>query len=226
MAFIKLLTKAAKKGVKSATKKEAAKVANRLQKTTSSVAASKGVKSMQKTLTMAFINKQPPAVRKELMKRRKKFLADRAAAAESRKKVIANAKATGKKLPKLKGRGMSFESVPTKRDKRIEGSGSQSSRPPGSKGKASVKSDSPRGSVAGLSMADARKAQARKNKPGNIKSKTVATARKYDDLMVGVKRRAVAALRAGDRDKARKILSGTGISVSDFISVIRQRGKM
>lgn len=225
MAFIKLLTKAVKKGVKSASKKDTAKVANRVKKTLGDVAASKGVKSMPKKYTMAFINKQPAAAKKELMKERKKFLAARTASAESRKRVIANAKATGQKLPKRKGTGMSFEAVPKKSDKRIEGAGSQSARPKGSIGK-SRGQDRPTGSVAGLSMGDARKAQARKNQPGNIKNKTVAMARRYDDLMVGVKRRAVAALRAGDRDKARKILSGTGISVSDFISVIRQRGKM
>ena len=115
--------------------------------------------------------------------------------------------------------------VPKKSDKRIEGSGAHSARPKGSIGK-SRGQDRPTGSVAGLSMADARKAQARKNKPGNIKNPKIALARRYDDLLMGEKRAAAAALRAGDRDKARKVLSGTGISVSDFISVIRQRGKM
>ena len=117
------------------------------------------------------------------------------------------------------------KTVPKKADKRIEASGAHSAKGKGALSKTRTQ-DSPRGSVAGLSMSDARKAQARKNQPGNIKNKKVAMARRYDDLMVGVKRAAVAALRAGDRDKARKILSGTGISVSDFISVIRQRGKM
>ena len=210
MAFIKLLTKAAKKGVKSASKKDTAKILNQQKKTTSSVAASKGVKSMPKKYTMAFINKQPAGVKKELMKERKRFLEARAASSKTKKSSAM---------------GSRFESVPKKSDKRIEGSGSQSARPKGSIGK-SRGQDRPTGSVAGLSMADARKAQARKNKPGNIKNKKVAMARRYDDLMVGVKRAAVAALRAGDRDKARKILSGTGISVSEFISVIRQRGKM
>jgi len=142
-----------------------------------------------------------------------------------RKKITAavGKKATQEKAPTKKTKAE--VKVPKKSDKRIEGSGSQSARPKGSIGK-SRGQDRPTGSVAGLSMSDARKAQARKNQPGNIKNKTVAMARRYDDLMVGVKRAAVAALRAGDRDKARKILSGTGISVSDFISVIRQRGKM
>ena len=226
MAFYKLLTKGAKKAiVKAANKKQVAEGANKIQKTLGSIAASKGVKKMPKKYTMAFINKQPAGMKKELMKERKRFLAAREASAKSRKKVIANAKATGKKLPKSSAMGSRFEAIPKKSDKRIEGSGAHSARPKGSIGKTRTQ-DRPTGSVAGLSMGDARKAQARKNQPGNIKNKKVAMARRYDDLLVGVKRAAVAALRAGDREKARKILSGTGISVSDFISVIRQRGKM
>tara|TARA_B100000073_G_scaffold321147_1_gene301443 strand:- start:1366 stop:2010 length:645 start_codon:yes stop_codon:yes gene_type:complete len=214
MAFYKLLTKGAKKAiVKAANKKQVAEGANKIQKTLGSIAASKGVKKMPKKYTMAFINKQPAGMKKELMKERKRFLAAREAAAKN------------KGAKKSSAMGSRFESIPKKSDKRIEGSGSQSARPKGSIGKTRTQ-DRPRGSVAGLSMGDARKAQARKNQPGNIKNKKVAMARRYDDLLVGVKRAAVAALRAGDREKARKILSGTGISVSDFISVIRQRGKM
>lgn len=224
MAFLKLLVKAAKKGVKSASKKDTAKVANRVKKTISSVAASKGVKSIPKKYTMAFINKQPASVKKELTKDRKKFLAARTASAETRKKLKSSQTDEFKSmrgLGKRKGVGMSFEAVPTKRDRRIEGSGAQSSRPPGSKGKASVKADSPRGGTTGMSMKDAKKKQMRDT--ANLGSEMKKLGRKYDDLSTGVKRTLIAAIKSGDSKKITKAFKGTNMTRAEFVKVHNKR---
>ena len=209
MAFIKLLTKAAKKGVKSASKKDTAKILNQQKKTTSSVAASKGVKSMPKKYTMAFINKQPAGVKKELMKERKRFLEARAASSKTKKSSAM---------------GSRFESVPKKSDKRIEGSGKFSARPPGSKGKASVKADSPRGGTTGISMKDARKKQMRDT--ANLTTGMKKLGRKYDDIPKGVRRAILMAIRSKDPAKIKKAIRGTGIEATQFMMVYKQRGKL
>ena len=114
------------------------------------------------------------------------------------------------------------KAVPKKADKRIEGSGAQSARPKGSIGKTRTQ-DSPRGSVAGMSMSASKKQQMRKT--ANLKGK-VGLARKYDDIMLGIRRRVQAAVKAGDNEKAKNLLSGTGISVTDFKTIVKQRGKV
>ena len=114
------------------------------------------------------------------------------------------------------------KAVPKKADKRIEGAGAQSARPKGSIGKTRTQ-DSPRGSVAGMSMGEARKRQMRNT--ANLKGK-VGLARKYDDIMLGIRRRVQAAVKAGDNEKAKNLLSGTGISVTDFKTIVKQRGKV
>ena len=114
------------------------------------------------------------------------------------------------------------KAVPKKADKRIEGAGAQSARPKGSIGKTRTQ-DSPRGSVAGMSMSAAKKQQMRNT--ANLKGK-VGLARKYDDIMLGIRRRVQAAVKAGDNEKAKNLLSGTGISVTDFKAIVKQRGKV
>ena len=59
----------------------------------------------------------------------------------------------------------------------------------------------------------------------NLKGK-VGLARKYDDIMLGIRRRVQAAVKAGDNEKAKNLLSGTGISVTDFKTIVKQRGKV
>ncbi len=205
MAFIRLLTKAAKKGVKSASKKDTAKVANRIKKVIGSVASSKGVKSMPKKYTMEFINKQPASVKKELKKGRKMFLNARKAPAEIRKKL---------------GTGASFEAVPTKRDKKIEGSGSQSARPKGSIGKTRT-GDSPRGGTTGMSMGDAKKKQMRDT--ANLGSEMKKLGRKYDDIPKGIKRTLIMAIRSRDPKKIAKAFKGTGMTRAEFVKVHNKR---
>jgi hypothetical protein len=114
--------------------------------------------------------------------------------------------------------------VPKKSDRRIEGSGKFSARPPGSKGKAIVKSDAPRGGTTGVKMSEARKKQMRDT--ANLGSEMKRLGRKYDDLPKGVKRTILMAIRSKDPAKIKKAMRGTNMTASEFVKVFNKRGKM
>ena len=133
-------------------------------------------------------------------------------------------KVVGKRSTKKDTKKDTKKRVPKKSDRRIEGSGKFSARPPGSKGKASVKADSPRGGTTGVSMKDARKKQMRDT--ANLDSEMKRLGRKYDDLPKGVKRTILMAIRSKDSAKIKKAMRGTNMTASEFVKVFNKRGKM
>tara|TARA_R100000995_G_scaffold18618_1_gene7682 strand:- start:253 stop:678 length:426 start_codon:yes stop_codon:yes gene_type:complete len=119
---------------------------------------------------------------------------------------------------KMKGQP-SKNAIKKKSDKKIEGSGAQSARPLGSIGKTKA-ADSPRGGTTGLSMQQARKKR-------SVQIGKASSARgQYDGLLVGVKRKVQTLIRQGKEAEARKVLSGTGITVAEFKKIVKQRGKI
>ena len=221
MAFIKLLKKAAKAGAKKLTKKkskksEIAKTQNRVIKTARDVAKDKKLK----TKLQARSEKEKGGQLKGPKTRGK----------EQMRKLIGEPKNTkaekvvGKRSTKKDTKKDTKKRVPKKSDRRIEGSGKFSARPPGSKGKASVKADSPRGGTTGVSMKDARKKQMRDT--ANLDSEMKRLGRKYDDLPKGVKRTILMAIRSKDSAKIKKAMRGTNMTASEFVKVFNKRGKM
>lgn len=217
MAFIKLLKKAAKAGAKKLTKKkskksEIAKTQNRVIKTARDVAKDKKIK----TKLQARSEKEKGGQLKGPKTRGK----------EQMRKLIGEPKNT--KAEKVVGKRSTKKDtkkrVPKKSDKRIEGSGKFSARPPGSKGKASVKADSPRGGTTGMKMSDARKKQMRDT--ANLDSEMKRLGRKYDDLPKGVKRTILMAIKSKDSAKIKKAMRGTNMTASEFVKVYNKRGKM
>ena len=217
MAFIKLLKKAAKAGAKKLTKKkskksEIAKTQNRVIKTAKDVAKDKKLK----TKLQAGLEKERGGQLKGPKTRGK----------EQMRKLIGEPKNT--KAEKVVGKRSTKKDtkkrVPKKSDKRIEGSGKFSARPPGSKGKASVKADSPRGGTTGMKMSDARKKQMRDT--ANLDSEMKRLGRKYDDLPKGVKRTILMAIKSKDSAKIKKAMRGTNMTASEFVKVYNKRGKM
>ena len=217
MAFIKLLKKAAKAGAKKLTKKkskksEIAKTQNRVIKTAKDVAKDKKLK----TKLQAGLEKERGGQLKGPKTRGK----------EQMRKLIGEPKNT--KAEKVVGKRSTKKDtkkrVPKKSDKRIEGSGKFSARPPGSKGKASVKADSPRGGTTGISMKDARKKQMRDT--ANLDSEMKRLGRKYDDLPKGVMRTILMAIKSKDSAKIKKAMRGTNMTASEFVKVYNKRGKM
>ena len=115
--------------------------------------------------------------------------------------------------------------VPKKSDKRIEGSGSQSARPKGSKGKTKSQ-DSPRGSVAGASMKDTKKTHARK--VAGVKGTTKDGIPKemeaeYNATPKGYLRTMWAAVRSKDPVKMRKAFSGSKLTPAMFVRIYNKR---
>ena len=217
MAFIKLLKKAAKAGAKKLTKKkskksEIAKTQNRVIKTARDVAKDKKLK----TKLQARSEKEKGGQLKGPKTRGK----------EQMRKLIGEPKNT--KAEKVVGKRSTKKDtkkrVPKKSDRRIEGSGKFSARPPGSKGKAIVKSDAPRGGTTGMKMSDARKKQMRDT--ANLGSEMKRLGRKYDDLPKGVKRTILMAIRSKDPAKIKKAMRGTNMTASEFVKVFNKRGKM
>lgn len=217
MAFIKLLKKAAKAGAKKLTKKkskksEIAKTQNRVIKTAKDVAKDKKLK----TKLQAGLEKERGGQLKGPKTRGK----------EQMRKLIGEPKNT--KAEKVVGKRSTKKDtkkrVPKKSDRRIEGSGKFSARPPGSKGKAIVKSDAPRGGTTGMKMSDARKKQMRDT--ANLGSEMKRLGRKYDDLPKGVKRTILMAIKSKDPAKIKKAMRGTNMTASEFVKVFNKRGKM
>ena len=217
MAFIKLLKKAAKAGAKKLTKKkskksEIAKTQNRVIKTAKDVAKDKKLK----TKLQAGLEKERGGQLKGPKTRGK----------EQMRKLIGEPKNT--KAEKVVGKRSTKKDtkkrVPKKSDRKIEGSGKFSARPPGSKGKASVKADSPRGGTTGMKMSDARKKQMRDT--ANLDSEMKRLGRKYDDLPKGVKRTILMAIKSKDSAKIKKAMRGTNMTASEFVKVYNKRGKM
>ena len=117
------------------------------------------------------------------------------------------------------------KAVPKKADKRIEGAGAQSARPKGSIGKTRTQ-DSPRGSVAGMSMSAAKKQQMRKtaNLPTKKNKQGVSPAMKraYEDIPPKTRTTLMAIISTGDKDRIRKAFARVDMSMKDFIAVRKQ----
>lgn len=132
---------------------------------------------------------------------------------EAKKKYLAN----------LKKKKQS--SVPKKADKKIEGSGSHSARPIGSKGKTKIQ-DSPRGSVAGASMKDTKKTHARK--VADVKGTTKdgiprEMEAEYNATSKGHLRTMWAAIMSKDPVKKRKAFSGSKLTPAMFVRIYLKR---
>ena len=112
---------------------------------------------------------------------------------------------------KLKGQP-SKKQTPKKSDKRIEGSGAHSARPPGSIGKTKT-ADRPRGGTTGPSMSQAQRARGRqvattaKGEPKTVKAK-------YDALTKTVHNAVRGFLMEGKRADAKRALRASGVDIS------------
>ena len=225
MAFIKLLKKAAKAGAKKLTKKkskksEIAKTQNRVIKTARDVAKDKKIK----TKLQARSEKEKGGQLKGPKTRGKEQMRKLIGEPKNTKAEKVVGKRSTKTDTKAEEKRKFKKRVPQKSDKRIEGSGKFSARPPGSKGKASVKADSPRGGTTGMKMSDARKKQMRDT--ANLDSEMKRLGRKYDDLPKGVKRTILMAIKSKDSAKIKKAMRGTNMTASEFVKVFNKRGKM
>jgi len=203
MAFIKLVKKAAKAGVGKLTKKK------------------KADKRKYDDL--------PKGVKRDIKEKKERggqLKGPKTRGKEQMRKLIGEPKNT--KAEKVVGKRSTKKDtkkrVPKKSDRRIEGSGKFSARPLGSKGKASVKADSPRGGTTGMKMSDARKKQMRET--ANLSSEMKRLGRKYDDLPKGVKRTILMAIKSKDPAKIKKAMRGTNMTASEFVKVFNKRGKM
>ena len=106
--------------------------------------------------------------------------------------------------------------VKKKSDKRIEGSGAHSARPPGSLGKTKT-ADRPRGSASKSGMGTALMSAARKR----VKSKNYNTAMaKYDEIPARIRGSISAAIKLGKRSIAKKLLEDYRLSVDQFKEVL------
>jgi len=106
--------------------------------------------------------------------------------------------------------------VKKKSDKRIEGSGAHSARPPGSIGKTKT-ADRPRGSASKSGMGTALMSAARKR----VKSKNYNTAMaKYDEIPARIRGSISAAIKLGKRSIAKKLLEDYRLSVDQFKEVL------
>ena len=106
----------------------------------------------------------------------------------------------------------SKKQTPKKSDKRIEGSGAHSARPPGSIGKTKT-ADRPRGGTTGPSMSQAQRARGRqvattaKGEPKTVKAK-------YDALTKTVHNAVRGFLMEGKRADAKRALRASGVDIS------------
>ena len=106
----------------------------------------------------------------------------------------------------------SKKQTPKKSDKRIEGSGAHSARPPGSIGKTKT-ADRPRGGTTGPSMSQAQRARGRqvattaKGEPKTVKAK-------YDALTKTVHNAVRGFLMVGKRADAKRALRASGVDIS------------
>ena len=106
----------------------------------------------------------------------------------------------------------SKKQTPIKSDKRIEGSGAHSARPPGSIGKTKT-ADRPRGGTTGPSMSQAQRARGRqvattaKGEPKTVKAK-------YDALTKTVHNAVRGFLMVGKRADAKRALRASGVDIS------------
>ena len=123
---------------------------------------------------------------------------------------------------KLKGQP-SKKQTPVKSDKRIEGSGAQSARPPGSIGKTKT-ADRPRGGTTGKSMPQAQRARGRQvQTTAEGKPKTVRA--KFDALKPNVHRAVKTYIDLGKKSIAKQILKGEGLTVDQYIEIRNKRRK-
>ena len=119
----------------------------------------------------------------------------------------------------------SKKQTPKKSDKRIEGSGAHSARPPGSIGKTKT-ADRPRGGTTGPSMSQAQRARGRqvattaKGEPKTVKAK-------YDALTKTVHNAVRGFLMVGKRADAKRALraSGVDISLDQYERIKKKRSK-
>ena len=119
----------------------------------------------------------------------------------------------------------SKKQTPIKSDKRIEGSGAHSARPPGSIGKTKT-ADRPRGGTTGPSMSQAQRARGRqvattaKGEPKTVKAK-------YDALTKTVHNAVRGFLMVGKRADAKRALraSGVDISLDQYERIKKKRSK-
>ena len=116
----------------------------------------------------------------------------------------------------------SKKQTPKKSDKRIEGSGAHSARPPGSIGKTKT-ADRPRGGTTGPSMSQAQRARGRqvattaKGEPKTVKAK-------YDAINKQVHKVMKILLAMGRRTDAKKALRATGVDISlDQYEMIKKK---
>ena len=106
----------------------------------------------------------------------------------------------------------SKKQTPKTSDKRIEGSGAHSARPPGSIGKTKT-ADRPRGGTTGPSMSQAQRARGRqvattaKGEPKTVKAK-------YDALTKTVHNAVRGFLMVGKRADAKRALRASGVDIS------------
>ena len=116
----------------------------------------------------------------------------------------------------------SKKQTPKKSDKRIEGSGAHSARPPGSIGKTKT-ADRPRGGTTGPSMSQAQRARGRqvattaKGEPKTVKAK-------YDALTKTVHNAVRGFLMVGKRADAKRALRASGVDISlDQYEMIKKK---
>ena len=125
---------------------------------------------------------------------------------------------------KMKGQP-SKKQTPIKSDKRIEGSGAHSARPPGSIGKTKT-ADRPRGGTTGLSMSQAQRARGRKVATTAKGAPKTAKA-KYDALTKTVHNAVRGFLKVGKKADASRVLKASGVNLSlpQYIKILQKRSK-
>lgn len=223
MAITKILTKL----IKAATKKKKKHSEKNPRKKESTYLSGKGKSKKPKPLA------KPKNLDKSKPTTGGKLKGPRTRSKEELRKILGEPKNTkaekvvGKRKPKPKVPSNKFpnpnrkKSIIRRKDGSIVGSGDFSSRPPGSKGKASVKADSPRGGTTGLSMKDARKKQMRDT--ADLGSEMKRLGRKYDDLPKGVKRTIIMAIKSRDPKKITSAFKGTNMTRAEFVKVHNKR---
>ena len=117
-----------------------------------------------------------------------------------------------------------MKNIPKKADKKITGSGSQSARPIGSKGKTKSQ-DSPKGSVAGTSMGSAKKKQMRDTALDKMSTKTDKDGvsprmkRAYQDISKRQRDTLLFLIKSGNSDRIRKAFAKVDLTPSEFLRV-------